>query len=242
MSSSDFETWNLQDLLSPEEQAAYRRRSQAETFAFQPLNLIPPRPQRLTQAEAAAKAQEILEAAKAKAQEVERLAYEQGFSQGKKDGREVGERSLEQAIQRVHRLALSLEEAKEELFRRREADLLELVLLIAKKLVAHELVTQPQVIQQIIASAFRHLADTENIRLLVHPQDYKLVRQADLSAWPPGLTLVADPNLTPGGFHLETTHGDIDGTLQTRWARVSRIFDDLIRSPEKEEKEEDFIF
>ncbi len=228
MSSFKIEAWEIEDFHTSAGHSETGPGPAIKPFGFQPLEYSAPRPRRLTEKEAAAEAQEILAAAKVKAQEVEKLAYEQGFLQGKKDGREVGERSLEQAVQRLRNLAAALEEEKTVLFRQREADLLELVLLIGEKLVGHELATQPQRICKIIESGFRHLAETENVRLCVHPHDYEIIQQADLSGWPSGITLAVDGSLTPGGFRLETIHGDIDGALETRWGRVAKVIDDMI--------------
>lgn len=166
------------------------------------------------------KTKEILAVAQMKAQEIEQQAYEEGFQQGLKDGQEVGHRALEEVVKRLQNLVTTLEQDREILFRQREQDLLELVLLVSEKLVARELSLHPEYIRQIIEEGFRQVAHQEGMRLLVSPPDYEIFQQENLDAWPPGVELRPDGTISPGGFRLETSLGEVDGTRETRWALV----------------------
>jgi flagellar assembly protein FliH len=168
----------------------------------------------------AAQTEEILAAAHLKAQEIEQQAYEEGFQQGQKDGQEVGRRALEEVVKRLQNLVTTLEEDRESLFQQREGVLLDLVLLVSEKLVARELSLHPEAIRQIIEEGFRQIAHQEGLRLLVSPLDYDVLRQENLDSWPPGIELQADGTISPGGFRLETSLGEVDGTRGTRWSLV----------------------
>jgi flagellar assembly protein FliH len=174
-------------------------------------------------------AQGIIGEARKKAQHIERQAYEEGFSQGQKDGQEVGERSLEQQIQQFQDLVNALVQEKEELYRLREKELVELVLLISRKIVVRELTVQPEAIQEIVDAGFKLLADTENIKLHLNPKDHELLEQAPQEAWPPEVELVADGTVSPGGFFLETATGEIDGTMKNRWAVVAQVVQEALK-------------
>jgi len=169
---------------------------------------------------AAARAEEILAGARMKAQEIEQQAYEEGFQQGQKAGEEVGRRALEEVAKRLHDLVNTLEQDRETLFRQREGVLLELAMLVGEKLVARELSLHPEAIRQVIEEGFLQTAHQEGLRLLVSPPDYAVLRQENLGSWPPGVELLADGTITPGGFRLETSLGEVDGTRETRWALV----------------------
>ena len=181
-------------------------------------------------------AQGIVGEARKKAQHIEREAYEQGFLQGQKDGQEVGERSLDQQVQQFRDLVQALAREKEELFRRREQELLDLVLLISRKVVGRELKIQPEAIQDIIAGGFRILADTEDIKLRLNPQDYELLEWASKDNWPADVQLVVDGTIEPGGFIMETTSGDIDGTLENRWAVVTKLVQEALQAEDEPQK------
>jgi len=191
----------------------------AESLEFQPWDLS------FQDSEAqgpgpSAKTEEILAAAHLKAQEIEQQAYEEGFQQGQRDGQEVGRRALEEVVRRLEILVSTLEQDREALFQQREGILLELVLLISEKLLARELHLRPEAIRQIIEEGFRQVAHQEGLRLLVSPLDYEVLGQDKLDSWPPGVELVADGTISPGGFRLETPLGEVDGTRETRWALV----------------------
>ena len=164
--------------------------------------------------------EEILAEARLKAQEIEQQAYEEGFQQGQTDGQEVGRRALEEVVKRLQSLVADLEQERENLFRQREQVLLELVLLVSEKLVARELTQHPDAIREIIEEGFRQVAHLEGLRLLVSPPDLEILRQENLDSWPPEVELVADGTISPGGFRLVTSLGEVDGTRETRWAMV----------------------
>jgi len=196
-------------------------------FYFQPLAFQEPGMEP-TQ-EMIEEAQGIIGEAKKRSQHIERQAYEEGFLQGQKDGQEVGERSLEQQIQQFQDLVNALAREKEELYRLREKELVELVLLISRKIVVRELKVQPEAIQEIVAAGFNLLADTENIKLHLNPKDHELLQQAPQDAWPPEVEMVPDGTVSPGGFLMKTGTGEIDGTFKNRWAVVAQMVQEALK-------------
>lgn len=197
-----------------------RETSAPGPFEFQPWEFSGPEGGPLMEQNLADRAEEILAAARLTAQEIERQAYEEGFQQGQQDGQEVGRRGLEEVTKRLQNLLAALEQEHENLFRQREEVLLELALVVSEKLVARELSLQPEAICGIIEEGFRQVAHQEGLRLLVSPPDYEILQQENLDSWPPGVELMADGTISPGGFRLETSLGEVDGTRETRWALV----------------------
>jgi flagellar assembly protein FliH len=193
----------------------------AESFVLQSFEGNLPKKATLSESELTRMAEQILADAEEQRQYIEQQAYEEGFRQGQKDGQEVGRRGLEEITQRLEKMLISLMEEKEALYQRRERELVDLVLLISKKIVGRELTIQPEAIRDLVAEGFRRLADTEHLILRVHPQDYKLLAQHSRESWPPGLELIRDGTLTPGGFRMETERGELDGTLETRWSNIT---------------------
>jgi flagellar assembly protein FliH len=200
-----------------------------QKFRFQPLAYVETNPVLLEEAKG------ILKEARDKAQHIERQAYEEGFLQGQKDGREVGERSLEQQVQQFQDLVNALVREKEELYRRREVELIDLVLLISRKVVVRELKIQPDAIQEIVAAGFKLLSDSEDIKLHINPQDHELLQWAPQEAWPPGLEIVPDGTVSPGGFLMKTATGEIDGTLKNRWAMVAQLIQGMLQAGDERE-------
>ncbi len=201
-----------------------------EALEFRPWDLGLPEGNDREGPGAAARTEEILAAAHLKAQEIEQQAYEEGFQQGQRDGLEVGRRALEEVVKRLQNLATTLEQERESLFLQREGILLELVMLVGEKLVARELSQHPEAIRQIIEEGFRQVGNQEGLRLLISPLDYEVLHHENLDSWPPGVELVADGTVSPGGFRLETSLGEVDGTRETRWALVVQAVEQAVES------------
>ncbi len=203
---------------------------QVREYRFQPLSYVETDPALL------AEARGILKEARDKAQYLERQAYEEGFQQGQKDGREVGQRSMEQLVQQFQDLVNALIRDREELYRQREQDLVNLVLLISRKIVVRELKIQPEAILEIVTAGFQLLTDTEDIKLHINPQDYELLQWAPQDEWPPGVEMVQDGTISAGGFLMKTGTGEIDGTVKNRWAIVAQLVQDMLQAGNGQEK------
>jgi flagellar biosynthesis/type III secretory pathway protein FliH len=86
----------------------------------------------------------------------------------------------------------------------------------------------PESIRQVIEQGLRQLAETEQLRLFLNPQDLELLEQTDRSFWPSGIEMVPEAAITVGGFLLESPRGDLDGTRESRWARVARCLEEAL--------------
>ena len=196
--------------------------------------LEPPEDDPQTQAE------RILQEARSRAQALEQAAYEQGHIQGLQEGREAGEQELTQVIEHFQALVTELANQQQELYARREQDLIKLTLVIARKIIEMEISLRPQLILQVLHTAWQYLADTESCRIRLSPQDYEWLQkhQEQLSQTLPTLdniALIADNRLAPGGLVLESQAGEIDATLESRWGAVARLVEEAlsqVKSPD----------
>jgi len=88
--------------------------------------------------------------------------------------------------------------------------------------VGRELSVNPEGIIQMVEEAMAGLPQgTQNAQLILHPEDARRVDRAigaELSRiqW----RIVEDGRLAPGGCKIIAPCGDVDATLQTRWAGV----------------------
>jgi flagellar assembly protein FliH len=197
-------------------------------FVLQPFEGNVPRKAAYSESELTLRADHILAETEAKRQYIEQQAYEEGFRQGQKDGQEVGRRGLEEIVQRFEHMLAALVAEKEAFYHRRERDLVELALAVSRKIIGRELTIQPEAIRDLVAAACQNLYDTERLQLMIHPQDYEFFIHHSQVSWPLGMEVIADSALTPGSFKLETDQGEIDGTLETRWAKVNAAIDKIL--------------
>jgi len=177
-------------------------------------------------------------------------AKEEGFSQGRKSGFSVGKKDgLQAAEAEISKIKATLAEEKQALAASRqkvdasgnqliqvlqnllaplqtldnqvEGEMLELVLLIAKRVVFHELSLNPQAIREVIQrslSLMPIMEDTLHVRL--HPDDAVLLDK-DLLATPDQLwKIVEDAAISRGGCQLDTRHSHLDATVEKRIADV----------------------
>lgn len=199
----------------------------APDFPLEASPLTPP-------ADPEAQAQRLLAEAEARRQHLEREAYEEGFRQGLQDGREVGLKGLEEVSCRLAGLLQDLSRLTARLYEEREKELVRLAMVVARQVVGWELRTDPGRVRHLLGQALGALTHREGLRLHLHPRDLEALREAGREEWPPGVEVVADASLTPGGFRLETALGELDATLPSRWEQVERVVREALGEGEED--------
>jgi len=158
--------------------------------------------------------------------ERERRAYERG----RKDGFEEGVRATVAKARREHAgHGAQLERVLNELRARfLELDsagadaVLDLSLAVARQVVRREVEVQRDAVLPPLREAIALVIDQQaHPRVHMNPDDLELIR-ADLEAdgTLKGCRFIADAGLARGGCRVETTQGEIDASLATRWRRV----------------------
>lgn len=180
----------------------------------------------------------LLKQAREKALDIEKEAYEKGFAQGEKDGLELGQRRLEVIIQQVKNVLAEIERQREDLFRIFEKEMLQLVLSICKKVLHHELTLHEDVITLTLQKAFQYVVDRRKVivhlnpvdcrHLLSHPEKFPFVLEEE-----GGVKVVEDHLITRGGCFLETSSGEMDGTIESQLDEIASL---IWERPEKEEQ------
>lgn len=150
-----------------------------------------------------------------------------GLAEGRKvghtEGLATGLAAASAHAERLRALAQSLPDA----LRRAEEELsqavLALALDVARQVVHRTLKAEPEWVLPVV----RDLLNTEPAlrgepRLLLHPDDVALVRSSlgeEIEA--AGWQMRADDAITRGGCRVQSATGELDGTLETRWKRVT---------------------
>lgn len=159
-----------------------------------------------------------------------------GIEEGRADGAEKGRSdALEQASAELDALSLSLQAAMEEfstqkdtLFVQAENDLLQLSLLIAKKVIAREVEADQHVTVDNLKRCLEVLSVRKNVTVRVAPQVFDTVESAlpELSRATGALSSVkieADERVSPGGCLITAEQGTLDATIETQLAEVEAI-------------------
>ena len=178
-------------------------------------------------------AESFLESARRKAEEIESQAYNNGFEQGKKDGEELGKRQFEAMCNRLRSLIESLNGQGKELFSKYEEQMVRLCLKIAKKIVAVELDTRPELVLEALRLAVDEIEEATEIKIFLHPKDLEVVKESvvsrtDLTS---GHKMEFLPNETigRGGCIIETEFALVDASFETRWKAIEEAVSNALR-------------
>jgi hypothetical protein len=141
----------------------------------------------------------------------------------------------------AQRLALAIADLRrtgERLAEQATADVLEMALLIARRIIESELATGPATLTGLIRSAIGRLGESRKIQVRLHPGDAEAVQKAEgADEALAGMTLArveirADATLSPGDCIVDGEHGTVDGRLSTRLDEVRRVLSHALADAE----------
>lgn len=190
-------------------------------------------------------ARETLNVAQDEAELIRSKALEEAHEiteQARQSGYEEGLRQAQEAIEADRQLALIqsqeiIQEAnriKMAMFESSESDMVRLSLAIAKRIIATELQTNPDIIVNILREALTYLNQPDNITLFVNPTDIDTILDAveninlldgqnDLHT-----EVKADGQILPGGLKIESESGSVDARIETRVASIENAVQEVL--------------
>jgi flagellar assembly protein FliH len=154
--------------------------------------------------------------------ERERRAFERGREQGALEAHRAAQLARAGHLQRMGSVIETLQVALDELASHGADALLDLSLEVARQVLRRELTLTRDAVIPAVREAIALISDhTAHPRVHLSPQDYDLVSaELEADATHRGCRFVSDPSVPPGGCRIETSQGEIDATLETRWRRV----------------------
>jgi flagellar assembly protein FliH len=177
-------------------------------------------------------ARDFLKATRQKAQEIESIAYDEGFAQGKKDGEELGRRQYEAKGQRLEKTVQALQEKGRELLGVYEAQMVQLCLEVAKCVVHQEIQTRPETVLECIRAAMGHVIEGSRMSVHLNPKDADLVGEmieTDIRiTGNHAVDIIPDNKIDHGGCLIETEFGLVDATAKTKWQTVSDAIGEIL--------------
>jgi flagellar assembly protein FliH len=208
------------------------QRVEAEPPAAAPISSEQPRSQQPTAAELGHAQDEIdliLRQARMKAAEIEKEAYEKGFSEGERAGRETGEKMVEAVLKQYTQTLEELKGLRRNLLTGSEREVVRLSLEVAKKVVKREVSVDEELILALVKVALSRLADQSVMTIRVNPKDGQSILHFRESpghrdSWHDGIKLVEDPMITRGGCLIETDSGVIDARVEEQFREIEKGF------------------
>lgn len=167
-----------------------------------------------------------------KAARLEREAYEKGFEQGRKDGKALEKKQLDEQRNQMEALFSEIRGLKPSLFRETEQQVINICTMIAGRIVREEIRTDPAVIQRTIRAALGYVADRSRIKIALHPEDMEEIRgilPELASAADAEFQVIEDKTLDRGGCTMETGFGKINATIKEQLSVIEDVIEGAFR-------------
>ncbi|MBI3562459.1 MAG: flagellar assembly protein FliH [Gammaproteobacteria bacterium] len=155
-------------------------------------------------------------------EKLQKLAYEEGFNQGTRDGLAAGKHLLDAQVTQLQNIIQSLQEPLLQADEHLVQQLVDMSILIAAQVIRRELRADPGQVVAAVRECMRSLpAGASQIRLYLHPEDALIVRNAfsiddNVKTW----TIIEEPVLSRGGCRVETQYSKIDASIEQQLNRV----------------------
>jgi flagellar assembly protein FliH len=155
-------------------------------------------------------------------------AREAAYQEGVQSGREQARKEIEPTVERMAKVLADLAGLRMRLRRDAEADLVQLALSIARRILRRELSVDPDAIAALVKSAMEKMQSRELARVRVHPEQEGALRRSLEKLGAGSLEILADNSLRSGDLIFETRRGDLDASIETQLSEIERGFADRI--------------
>lgn len=191
---------------------------------------------------AKAEAAQIVAEAQAQHDKIVSEARNEGFEQGSAEGYDKGKAEVERLIERMHKVLEAVMQRREEILQDTETQIVELVILMARKVIKILSENQKNVIMANTVAALRKVKTRGNVTLRVNIEDVKLTTaHADEFIQHvenvQGITVQEDSAVEKGGCIVETDFGAIDARISSQLTELENKI--LEVSPVKNIKRQD---
>jgi len=156
---------------------------------------------------------------------LEREAFAKGYEQGERAGLEAGGKRAEAMLRRVAQTLEDLATLRESLVRQTERQVVQLALVIARRIVQREVSLDEEFIAALTHVALDRLGHRAGATVRLHPEDYTVVMAGRGEAWNGSegpVTVVPDVSVSRGGCVVESELGFIDASLDAQFQEMAR--------------------
>jgi flagellar assembly protein FliH len=152
---------------------------------------------------------------------VEKQAFEQGYAEGERSGREMGEAMVESACKRYEKSIAELAASHKRMAQAMEEETVKLSLEIARRILQREVTVDADLVGALVTVALKRLAGHQSISVRVARQDFERVRAA-VGAVNPAVTVREDLSLERADFVIDTAQTHLDGRLSSQLETIGR--------------------
>jgi flagellar assembly protein FliH len=156
-------------------------------------------------------------------------AYQAGAREGDAAGRQRALAELQPVMERLARSIEEIGSMRARLRREAEADVVQLALAIARRVLRRELAVDPEALRGLALAAMEKLQAQEIRRVRVHPSHVGLVSSVLREKTGAEIEVLGDPSREPGSVVFETTRGNLDASVESQLREIERGLTDRLR-------------
>lgn len=178
-------------------------------------------------AEAQTEAQRIISEAQTEREKIISDSKKEGYDQGHEDGYQEGVKEAERLVSRMHTIVDSVMKRREEILSETEYQIVELVVLMARKVVKIISENQKTVIMNNVLQALKKVKGRGDVTIRVNLEDVKLTTDhiqdfIERVEAVKGITVVEDTTVEKGGCIVETDFGAIDARISSQLTELEQ--------------------
>ena len=149
------------------------------------------------------------------------------FNSGLKEGKELAERGLVNVFRALRSSSETIHNLRDKVLRESEDELINLVMLVARKVIIHEVTQDRTILAGVVQNAIAALSAREEIVVHINPDDYLLVTSGHDQLLHhelinERLLLKPDPTVSSGFCLVETEMGTVDASLDGQLEQIYR--------------------
>ncbi|MDR1933514.1 MAG: flagellar assembly protein FliH [Spirochaetales bacterium] len=188
--------------------------------------------------DATRQAEEVIRESQSKAADVENQARKAGFEEGREAGWKDGRAEAERIIERLHLVLSKAIERRADILKDSEAQVVHLILQIAKKVVKVISENQKNIVINNAVQALQKLKNKSDVVIRVNLADVNLMTEhtrdiINLVENVKNLTVLEDTTVDRGGCIIETDFGEIDARISAQLREIEERILELAPIKEK---------
>lgn len=189
-------------------------------------------------ADAKARAEIILQDGREQVLALEEEARKTGFAQGRDDGWKDGRAEAERLIERLHMILSRAIEKRGDIITQSEAQIVHLILQIAKKVVKVISENQKNIVINNALQALRKLKNKSDVVIRVNLLDVNLMTEhakdiVGMIESVKSVTVLEDATVDRGGCIIETDFGEIDARIAAQLREIEERIMELVPIQER---------
>jgi flagellar biosynthesis/type III secretory pathway protein FliH len=194
---------------------------------------------RQTEAECAARREDaeaqiaqMKEQARHECAAIQSAARDEAYQEGLRQAQQEIENDRQMAMEQIRLLTEDAHKKFRDIIARAEPEIVELSMAVAKKVIAAELTSRPELIVDIVREAIDHLDNPTSVRIQVNPKDDLYLSGDGQTAFSQfgsaAITLQPDEAVARGGCVLESNMAVVDSRLETRIANMDHTLREVL--------------